>query len=151
MEVAVDVIERQARGAEFLKLGVDFGAKLLAQAAVEEVAEANASRVVAELSGGSNEAGNSLEWQSGVAAEKGQMETDTEPWTFSGQRHRIIKGRFVDHKAGSGEDAFAVGADDGLIDRRRAAEVVGVNNEAAEDHGRGCFARGNRRNRGLEI
>ena len=37
MQMAVDVVERQAGGAEFFKLRVNFGAQLFAQAAFEKI------------------------------------------------------------------------------------------------------------------
>ena len=45
MQMAVDVVERQAGGVEFFKLGVDFGAQLFAQAALEKIAQAGRDRV----------------------------------------------------------------------------------------------------------
>ena len=44
MQMAVDVVERQAGGAELFKLRVDFGAKLFAQAALEKITHAGADR-----------------------------------------------------------------------------------------------------------
>ena len=49
MQVAVDVVERQAGGVEFFKLGVDFRAQLFAQAAIEEITQAGADRVVGRI------------------------------------------------------------------------------------------------------
>ena len=46
VQVAVDVVEGQAGGAELLKLRVNFPPQRLAQTALEEIAEPGARRVV---------------------------------------------------------------------------------------------------------
>ena len=43
MQVAVDMIELQAGGVKFFKLGMDFGAELFAQIAPEEILQAGAN------------------------------------------------------------------------------------------------------------
>ena len=49
MQVAVDMVERQAGGAEFFKLRVNFGAQLFAQAALEKIAEAGGDGIVRKI------------------------------------------------------------------------------------------------------
>ena len=49
MQVAVDMVERQAGGAELLKLRLDFGAKLVTQAALDKIAKTGGNGLVAEL------------------------------------------------------------------------------------------------------
>ena len=49
MQMAVDVVERQAGGAEFFKLRVDFGPELFAQAALEKITEAGGDGVVQKI------------------------------------------------------------------------------------------------------
>ena len=49
MQMAVDMVERQAGGVEFFKLGMDFGAQLRAQIALEKITEPGCDRFVAEL------------------------------------------------------------------------------------------------------
>ena len=44
-------------------------------------------------------------------------------------RTRVVEGVAVGHQGGGGEDAVAVGFDDALIDVRREAEIVGVDDE----------------------
>ena len=58
MQVAVDVVKRQAGGAEFLKLRVDFGAERLAQTAPEKIFHPGADGRIAEGARGIDEAGN---------------------------------------------------------------------------------------------
>ena len=58
MQMAVDMVERQAGGVEFFKLRVDFGAKLFAQAALEKIAHADADGRIAEFAACVDEAGN---------------------------------------------------------------------------------------------
>jgi hydrogenase/urease accessory protein HupE len=60
------------------------------------------------------------------------------------QGHGFLKRGFVHHQAGSGENAFLMGADHGLVDGDRAAEVIGIDDEAAASRRRG--ARANRHN-----
>ena len=45
VQMAVDVVERQAGGVEFFKLRVDFGAQLFAQAALEKITQADADGI----------------------------------------------------------------------------------------------------------
>ena len=49
VQMAVDVVERQAGGAELLKLRVNLPPQLLAQTALEEIAEPGAGGVVGEF------------------------------------------------------------------------------------------------------
>ena len=49
VQMAVDVVERQAGGAEPVKLRVNFLAQLFAQVALKEIAEPGARRVVGEF------------------------------------------------------------------------------------------------------
>jgi len=49
---------------------------------------------------------------------------------LAGQGHSLFEGRLVDHQAGAGQDALAVGVDDGLVDGGGVAEVVRVDDEA---------------------
>ena len=46
MQMAVDMIERQAGRVKFFKLRVDFGAKLFAQTAFKKIIHSNADRTV---------------------------------------------------------------------------------------------------------
>jgi hypothetical protein len=50
---------------------------------------------------------------------------------LAGEGHGFLKGRFIHHEAGGGENALAVGTDNGLVNRGRATEVVGVDDKAA--------------------
>jgi hypothetical protein len=131
MEVAVDVVHQEAGGTEFLELGVDFGAQLFTQVPVEEIVEANARRIFRELLTCVHESGNFFEREGGMAAEEGEVEADAKGGRLASEGHRFVKGGFVYHEAGGGEDAFAMSADDGFIDGMRAAEVVGVNDQPA--------------------
>src|SRR5215469_16198549 len=44
-------------------------------------------------------------------------------------------GRLIHHEAGGSENAFPVGANDGLVDRRREAEVIRVDDKPAMSGG----------------
>ena len=131
VQMAVDVVERQAGGAEFFKLRVDFRAELFAQVVFEKIAHADADRVIAEFTLRVDEAGNFFRRQGGIAAEQSQMQANAEPWIFPRQSDGFVAGGFIHHQAGGGQNAFAVRADDGFIDGMRQAEIVRVDDEAA--------------------
>jgi len=59
------------------------------------------------------------------------MQADTQSGVLAGQGDGFAGERGVDHEAGTGEDAFAMGADDGLVDGLGAAKIVGVDDEPA--------------------
>src|SRR5439155_7647494 len=86
-------------------------------------------RVVAEFALRVDQAGNSLWRQGRMAADQAQLQPHAQSRTLAGQGHGFFEGRLVDHQAGAGQDALAVGVDDGLVDGGGAAEVVGVDDE----------------------
>ena len=131
VQVAVDVVQGQAGGAELLKLGVNLAPQRLAQTALEEVAEPGARRVVAEFTSGVHQPGNCVGRQGRMAAQQGQMQPHAQRRVLAGEGDGLLKGGFIHHQAGGGENAFAVGADDGLVDGGGTAEVVGVDDQAA--------------------
>ena len=131
MQMAVDVVERQAGGAESFKLRVDFRAQLFAQAAIEKITETDADGVVGKFAARVDQAGNFFRRQRGMSAQQSQMQADAEFWIFLCQLDRFVEARFVHHQAGGGQNAFAMRADDGFVDGMRTAEIVGVDNEAA--------------------
>ncbi len=69
MEMAVDMVEWQAGRAKSLELGVDFGTQLGAQAALEEITEPRARRVVGELAVAVHKTGDLFRGQGGAAAQ----------------------------------------------------------------------------------
>lgn len=71
VQMAVYVIERQARGMKFFKLSVDFGSELIAQAALEEVGHADADRAVGKFGAWIDEAGNFTRREGGMALQEG--------------------------------------------------------------------------------
>lgn len=62
------------------------------------------------------------------------MEACAKPGVFPGQLDRFVKARFAGHQAGSGQNAFAMGTDNGGIDGRREAEIIGIDDETSEIH-----------------
>jgi len=131
VQVAVDVIEWETSGAEFLELGAYLRFQLCPQFARREVTKADADRVVAESPLGINETGDFFVRQRGVAAEERQVQADAKLGIFPPERHCLLEGRFVDHDARGGKDAFPVRTDDCLIDAVRAAKIVGIDDQAA--------------------
>ena len=72
-----------------------------------------------------------------MTAEQGQVQTNPELRILLRQRHGFGAIGFIHHQARRGEDAVAMRADDRLIDRARATEVVGVDDEASQWRGGG--------------
>lgn len=58
------------------------------------------------------------------------MQADAEARIFLCQLNSLIEAGFVDHQTGGGEDAFAMRADDGLIDGLGQPKVIRIDNEA---------------------
>ena len=131
MQMAVDVVERQAGGVEFFKLRVDFGAKLFAQAALEKIIHADADGRVAEFAARINEAGDFLRRQRGMAHAAKSDAGRRRVLDFPSRVRRPRRSRFVHHQAGGRQNAVAMRADDGFVHRRRKAEVVGIDDETA--------------------
>ena len=59
------------------------------------------------------------------------MQTDAEGGVGFGELNCFFERGLIDHEAGRGQNPFLMSADDRLIDGTRAAEIVGVNDEAA--------------------
>src|ERR1017187_10282865 len=108
MQMAVDVIERQACGAKLFKLSVNFVTQLFKQAGPREIAEAGADGVFGKFSASIDQSMNSFRRQGGMAAQQREMQTDTEPWIFPGKSDGPGECGFVHHQACRGQNAFAV-------------------------------------------
>ena len=131
VQMAVDVIERQAGGSEAGELLVNFRAQLFAQSTLEKITKANARRIFAELTARIDEAGDFFRRQRGTSAEQCEMQADAELRVFFRQRDGFGAIGFIDHQACTGQNAFAVRTDDGFVDGARAPEIVGIDDEAA--------------------
>src|SRR6266700_1412596 len=142
VQVPIDVVQRQAGMPELLKLRADFGPQLFAEFPLEKIPAADARRAVAEFASSVDQAGNCFRRQGRMAAEQGQVQPHAQSRMLAGQGDGLFEGRLVNHQAGAGQDAVAVGVDDGLVDGGRAAEVVGVDDEAPLAGGRGSVERG---------
>ena len=66
-----------------------------------------------------------------MALQQRQMQADAEFWIFLRQFHRFVKTGFIHHQAGGRQNAFAMRANDGFIDRMRKAKIVGIHDQAA--------------------
>src|SRR5439155_7592144 len=131
VEMAVDVVEGQAGHAESFKLRVDFALELRSQFRPKKVANAARHRMAAEIPAGINQAGNGARRQRRGSANQTDVQADTEPRILPRQFDGFVRSLAIDHQTGGGEDAFAMRAHDGVIDGRRTAEVVGVDDEPA--------------------
>jgi hypothetical protein len=132
VQMAVDMVQRQAGVAKFLKLGMNFLPQLVSGVGMEKIAKASTGRTVRKLAFAVYEFRNLVWGQSRMAAKQGQMQADAEGGVRFGQFDGFCEGRFVHHQAGGGQDAFLVCADDCFVNGRRAAEIVGVNDQAAK-------------------
>jgi hypothetical protein len=59
------------------------------------------------------------------------MQPDAQRRILVGKGHGFLTSWFVHHQAGGGQNPFPMGADDGLVDGTRTAEVVCVYDKAA--------------------
>ena len=139
MEVAVDVVEFQAGAAEERELRVHLGLDLRLQLRAEEVAQADGYGVVGEVARGIGQTGNLLGGQCGLAHEEREVKADTEARILAGEFDGFRSGVARDHQAGGGEDAVAMGLDDGGVDAAGAAEVVGIDDEPTPERGVRAF------------
>src|SRR5882672_10195366 len=102
VQVTIDVVERQTRIAELLKLRMNFCSYLLAQLPSKKIAKPGATRTVSKLAMAINKSGNLLRRQGRVAVEKRQMQADAESGIRLGECNCFFEGGFIDHKAGGG-------------------------------------------------
>ena len=116
VQMAVNVVERQAGGVEFFKLGMDFGAQWLAQIALEKITEAGCNRVAGKFTARVDEAGNFFRRERGMSHQQGQMQANAKPRVSLRQLHGLVKAPLVHHQTGGGEDALTMSADDGFVD-----------------------------------
>ena len=116
VEVAVDVVKGQAGGLEFFKLGGDFVAQLAAAFPGGEVAPAGEDGVVGELLLGIHQLWNFCGGEGGASADEREVQADAQFGILLRQSDGLGGERFVDHEAGRSQDAFAMGADDSLVD-----------------------------------
>src|SRR5438093_195104 len=129
--MAVDVIQGEASGAKSGKLGGQFAPQRLAQLARRKVAPAGARCMAAKLAAVVHQARDGVARQTGMPADERQMESDAETRMVLGQGDGLVEGRFVDHEAGGGENAFTMGLDNCRVDVVRTSEIVGVDDETA--------------------
>src|SRR5262249_55471085 len=76
-------------------------------------------------------AGDAWRIQAGVAARQGEVQTYAQLRMLLRQRDGFVEGRFVDHQAGRGQNALAMGADHRRVNAARPSEIVGVDDQAA--------------------
>jgi hypothetical protein len=60
------------------------------------------------------------------------MQADSETGIFLRKFDRLFESWLICHQARSGQNSFPVGANDSLVDRMRAAEVIRVHYQAAK-------------------
>src|SRR5579884_1810929 len=65
-----------------------------------------------------------------MAVRKREVQADAKRWILPRERDGFVESRFVDHQTGGRENAFTMGTDHGLVDARREAEVIGVDDQS---------------------
>jgi len=115
MQVAIDMVQRQAGRAEFCKLRMDLRPQWFTQAALEKIAETGRHGFLAELTSSIDQPGDLFRWQGGASAHQRQMQTHPEPGIFMRERYRFIEARLVHHQTGGGQNAFTMSVDNGFI------------------------------------
>src|SRR6185369_16423576 len=82
MQMAVDVIQRQAGGPKLLELSREFAAQLRAQGLLHKIAETGFRWSIAEVSLSIDQTGDFFFRPLRVAADQSQVQSDTEPGIF---------------------------------------------------------------------
>jgi hypothetical protein len=131
VQVAIDMVQRQTGGAELFKLGVNFRAQLLAEALLEKIAKRRAGGIIAEFHVPINQAGYLFRRRSGMPAQKSEVEANAKTWILTSQGDGLGASRLVHHETGGGQNALAVRANDSCVNTGGAAEIVGIDDEAA--------------------
>src|SRR5213082_357050 len=132
VKVPVDMVELESGRVEFFKLSLDFPLHLRAQAFAKKVTNAGRNRAVAEISFVIDQAGNFTGFEGRGSTNQADVQADSEPRILPREFNCLVRRPAVYHQAGRGENAFAMGAEDGLVDGARPAEVVGVDDEPAD-------------------
>ena len=65
-----------------------------------------------------------------MPAQQREMQADTEARIVPRNGDSFVQPGLIHHQAGSGQNALAMSADDSMVDRSGAAEIVGIDDEA---------------------
>ena len=82
VQMAVDMVKRQAGGAEFCKLRVNFRAQLFAQAALKKITKTGGDGIVAEPAARIGQTGDFSRRQGGFTAKQRQVQANAQPWVL---------------------------------------------------------------------
>ena len=133
MLVGIDVIERQARRRESLKLGFDLPRQLPAHLRQEEYGRAGAHHIGAKKAVGVDQIGNGGGRQRGPSFHQHQMQADAQAGHRLGAADRVGRCRSRHHQARGSEDTFLVGAFDRVVDLECGAEIVRGDNQLFQE------------------
>src|SRR6266702_2054931 len=122
--VPVDVVEREAGGAEGIELRPHLGGELTARRRRKEEAEPLGKRIGAKAPVAADEGRNALRRQHWSAVDESEMQPDPEPLQVAGARDGVGGARLGDHQAGTGQDAVAMAAFHRLVDGKVAPEII---------------------------
>ncbi len=128
--VRVDVVERQAGGAERRELCPDFRGKLVPNTRREEIPECRVQLIVVEMPVRAHQAAQLRGRQRRASIDQHQMQPDAQPPQAARPLDGIGRRRRRHHQAGAGKDAVAVGPFDRFVDRDIEAEIVGTEDQA---------------------
>src|SRR5215472_5390119 len=116
VKMAIDMIEGQPRFAEFLELRVKFRSELLTQAWLVEIAKAGCCRAIGELPLRIDQPRNLVGGKRGMAEQQCQMKSNSQTRILASEVYGLFEAGLIGHQACTGEDPFAMSADDGMVD-----------------------------------
>ena len=137
MGVSIPAGGGEAERAEALELRVDFCAQRLGERRLEGVAQAGFRRRRGEFPLRIRECGNLR----GAPGAEREVQAHAERWVPPGDAGRFVRGGFIHHEAGLGEETGLEGALDRFIDLRAAAKIVGGEDELFQSAGGICILR----------
>lgn len=129
MEVTVPISGRQTEGEKAIKLTSDFVLECRNQPGGESVAKSRPRRGHRQIS---MEVGQRRNLTSQSRTES-EVEPHLQAGTTTSHRHRLSRSGFIDHQAGLGEHARAVGPFDRGIDRGAPPKVICGNNQVFQN------------------
>ena len=129
MLVSVEMSGTEACGEDALNLGVVFALDGVERDAAGDQAEEESLGAAEEFAGGVEERAEKGGTGNGAAFGEIEVDADGERGSGAGSGDSIVEGEGIGEEAGGGDDAGAVGVEDGAVDAGCHAEIVGVDDE----------------------
>lgn len=127
--VAVEMSGPDAGGENALDLGVEFAFDGVEGDAVGDHAGIEGFRIAEKFAGGIDQIAEKRGVRERAALGEIQMDADGERGMGARGGNGFVKGGGIGEQGGAGDDAGRVGFDDGAVDARGYAEIVGVDDE----------------------